>query len=138
MLLKLMVHNEHLLVPKGCGLKLLYKGMISIWFWKTMFIFLFIFHVSKVWYSCNFEIYNSPCFCHVSYTFHIGLLHAFYMFLSMFLPCFYHFLISSFSSFICLKVMHRKTTSFPSNINMPSINHCKVFLIKSSRSKLET
>jgi hypothetical protein len=59
---------------------------------RNVSISIFFCHVSKVQHSYSFEI----CFLHVSTMFHIILLQASYMFLSMFLSCFSHVLFSSF------------------------------------------
>jgi hypothetical protein len=50
----------------------------------SIFILFFMFR------RFNIPIVLKNTFLHVSYMFHIGLLHASYKFLSMFLPCFYH------------------------------------------------
>ncbi len=78
--------------------------------------------------------FQKKCFC----MFLSCLLHVPYKFITSFLhclcPCFFHvsimFFIGSFSNFICLKVMYGKTTSFPSNIHLPFVNHCKVIFYK--------
>ncbi len=115
------LHNmgsEHSLVPKGCGLKLLYRGMIPTWFQRAMFIFLSCFvSCFKGLISLQFRKICFYMFLSCFYTFHTSLLHASYRFvtcllrfLSMFLPCFltiyfFQFCIISFyiSFLLCLQ-----------------------------------
>jgi hypothetical protein len=116
MLFKPRVHNEDLLVPRGCGLNPLYKGMISVWFQRTMFLSLFIFcHVSWVWYFYHvyhmfiFQLrirnfYN--IFFHVSNI--LMLCNSWDMFLIKFLPCFRGFKMCLFNFFFIFQgyVLH--------------------------------
>jgi hypothetical protein len=79
--------NEHPLVLRGCGLKLLYRGMIPTWFRKAMFLFITCFEglISLQFQKiCLFHVF--VMFLHFPYMF----VTCFLRFLSMFLPCFCH------------------------------------------------
>ncbi len=95
--------NEHPFIPRGFGLKVLYKSMIPTWFQRAMFLFLSCF--VSCFEGLIFLQFQKICFLHVFImffvTFHIGFLQVFNMFLKvsvhvlfMFLSCFskVHFL----------------------------------------------
>ncbi len=94
--------NEHPFIPRGFGLKLLYKGMIPTWFQRTMFLFLSCF--VSCFEGLIFLQFQKICFLHVSImffvTFHTCFLQVFYMFLKVFVMFFKgSFCITSFYNF---------------------------------------
>ncbi len=87
--------NRHSLVPRGCGLKLMQRGMIPIWFRITMFLFLSIFSCFKGLIFLQFQKYVFSCFFHIPYMFFSCFYHVspflYNKFLQFFLSCFQYF-----------------------------------------------
>ncbi len=89
--------SKHSFIPRGFGLKLLYKGMIPTWFRRAMFLFLSCF--VSCFEGLIFLQFQKICFytflscflsrsIHASYRFLTCFLGFLSMFFFMFLSCF--------------------------------------------------